>query len=386
MTFTRAFADPYGTGSDAELLAGCSLYLLETGAVFTERYDVDFRCLPELLREAGYHTVAMHANWPNFWNRDRMYPAMGYAVLQHPRLRPDPRGSGWPLRRSLRRAGGGAARFAAGAVLRGARDAFEPRAVRRPEPPAHAPARRARGDRGGRLPELGAVHRCRARRPRGSPARERSTSIGPCSSSTAITTASPDGAGDRPARAARAARRRVAPARGAGAAAGASPAGVTRACATTRRARSTSRRRSPICSAYRPGGPSSTDAASSPARRVRWCPGRLGGVGGAGAARQGGALGATGLLDAATAHPWRGAPRRPRRIRRARARHLAGGGGPGSLPLDALARGERRSRRRGISRTEAAVKINRRSSHITEGGARRTARCSTGSGTRRPTS
>jgi phosphoglycerol transferase MdoB-like AlkP superfamily enzyme len=79
MTFTRAFAQiRQGTTSDAELLAGCSLYPLETGAVFTERYDVDFRCLPEVLREVGYRTVAMHANWPNFWNRDRMYPAMGY--------------------------------------------------------------------------------------------------------------------------------------------------------------------------------------------------------------------------------------------------------------------------------------------------------------------
>ncbi len=77
--FPRALAQVgQGTTSDAELLAGCSLYPLQTGAVFTERYDVDFRCLPELLREAGYHTVAMHANWPNFWNRDRMYPAMGF--------------------------------------------------------------------------------------------------------------------------------------------------------------------------------------------------------------------------------------------------------------------------------------------------------------------
>jgi lipoteichoic acid synthase len=79
LTFTHAFSQiRQGTTSDAELLAGCSLYPLETGAVFTERYDADFRCLPELLREAGYATVAMHANWPNFWNRDRMYPAMGY--------------------------------------------------------------------------------------------------------------------------------------------------------------------------------------------------------------------------------------------------------------------------------------------------------------------
>jgi phosphoglycerol transferase MdoB-like AlkP superfamily enzyme len=79
ITFTRAYTQVgQGTSSDAELLATCSLYPLETGAVFTDRYDVDFRCLPEVLRDAGYQTVSMHANWPNFWNRDRMHPAMGY--------------------------------------------------------------------------------------------------------------------------------------------------------------------------------------------------------------------------------------------------------------------------------------------------------------------
>lgn len=82
LAFPRAFSQVgQGVTSDAELLAGCSVYPLEAGAVFTDRHDVDFRCLPEVLREAGYHTVAMHANWPNFWNRDRMYPAMGYAEM-----------------------------------------------------------------------------------------------------------------------------------------------------------------------------------------------------------------------------------------------------------------------------------------------------------------
>jgi phosphoglycerol transferase MdoB-like AlkP superfamily enzyme len=79
LAFDQAFSQAaQGTSSDAELAAGCSLYPLETGAVFTERYDIRYRCLPEVLREAGYRAVAMHANWPNFWNRDRMYPAMGY--------------------------------------------------------------------------------------------------------------------------------------------------------------------------------------------------------------------------------------------------------------------------------------------------------------------
>jgi phosphoglycerol transferase MdoB-like AlkP superfamily enzyme len=79
LAFARAYTQVgQGTSSDAELLAHCSLHPLETGAVFTDRYDVDLRCLPEVLRDRGYHTVSMHANWPNFWNRDRMHPAMGY--------------------------------------------------------------------------------------------------------------------------------------------------------------------------------------------------------------------------------------------------------------------------------------------------------------------
>lgn len=79
LTFAHAFTQAaQGTTSDAEFAATCSMYPLEAGAVFTDRYDARFRCLPRILRERGYRTVAMHANWPNFWNRDRMYPAVGY--------------------------------------------------------------------------------------------------------------------------------------------------------------------------------------------------------------------------------------------------------------------------------------------------------------------
>ena len=130
---------------------------------------------PSCCGSAGYRTVAMHANWPNFWNRDRMYPAMGYdAVPQHPRLRPDPRHRAGPLRRALRRAGRGADRGAAGAVLRAPDHALEPRAVRRPEA-SHERCRSGAlaGTYVGDYLELGPVHGRRARRLRRSPARER---------------------------------------------------------------------------------------------------------------------------------------------------------------------------------------------------------------------
>jgi len=67
-----------GTTSDAELLVNCSLYPARTGSVYYDHADKDLRCLPELLREHGYATVAMHGNRPDFWNRALMYPAVGF--------------------------------------------------------------------------------------------------------------------------------------------------------------------------------------------------------------------------------------------------------------------------------------------------------------------
>lgn len=66
-----------GTTSDAELLSQCSLYPSRTGSVYYDRAANDLRCLPELLREMGYETVAMHGNRPDFWNRAAMYPSVG---------------------------------------------------------------------------------------------------------------------------------------------------------------------------------------------------------------------------------------------------------------------------------------------------------------------
>ena len=66
-----------GTTSDAELLAQCSLYPSRTGSVYYDRVGADFHCLPEVLRERGYRTVAMHGNRPDFWNRAAIYPTVG---------------------------------------------------------------------------------------------------------------------------------------------------------------------------------------------------------------------------------------------------------------------------------------------------------------------
>lgn len=76
--FTRMHSQVgQGTTSDAELGTHCSLYPMRTGSVYYEHATNDLRCLPEVLRENGYATAALHANRPDFWNRAAMYPTVG---------------------------------------------------------------------------------------------------------------------------------------------------------------------------------------------------------------------------------------------------------------------------------------------------------------------
>lgn len=67
-----------GHTSDAELLTGCSLYPAKQGSAFFRFAGNQFRCLPEILDEHGYSSAAHHAYLGSFWNRNTMYPAMGY--------------------------------------------------------------------------------------------------------------------------------------------------------------------------------------------------------------------------------------------------------------------------------------------------------------------
>lgn len=77
--FTHFFSQSgKGSTADAEFAVACSLLPLRSGAVFFEHPNGSFRCLPRVLREAGYATHVFHANRPDFWNRAAVYPHLGY--------------------------------------------------------------------------------------------------------------------------------------------------------------------------------------------------------------------------------------------------------------------------------------------------------------------
>ncbi|KGP91177.1 hypothetical protein N780_08045 [Pontibacillus chungwhensis BH030062] len=67
-----------GKTSDSEFLLANSLYPLPRGAVFTTNAGNEFNGTPEILKEKGYTSAVFHGNNDSFWNRDVMYPALGY--------------------------------------------------------------------------------------------------------------------------------------------------------------------------------------------------------------------------------------------------------------------------------------------------------------------
>lgn len=67
-----------GKTSDAEFIINNSLHPLGRGAVFLTHYDNEFYALPEILNSNGYTTAVFHANDETFYNRDIMYPNLGY--------------------------------------------------------------------------------------------------------------------------------------------------------------------------------------------------------------------------------------------------------------------------------------------------------------------
>ncbi len=67
-----------GKTSDSEFIVENSLYPLSRGAVFFTHAANEYNATPEILKETGYFTAALHANNKTFWNRDIMYQSLGY--------------------------------------------------------------------------------------------------------------------------------------------------------------------------------------------------------------------------------------------------------------------------------------------------------------------
>ena len=67
-----------GTSSDSELTFTTSLMPTQSGTAFVSYFDRTFNSVPNMMRDKGYYTFAMHANNADFWNRRSMYNSLGY--------------------------------------------------------------------------------------------------------------------------------------------------------------------------------------------------------------------------------------------------------------------------------------------------------------------
>ncbi|WP_379130588.1 LTA synthase family protein [Paenibacillus sp. sgz500958] len=67
-----------GNTSDAEFMSNTSIYPIGTLAMSTGFGDRVLPSLPRLLREQGYEAYTFHVNKVGFWNRNELYPAIGF--------------------------------------------------------------------------------------------------------------------------------------------------------------------------------------------------------------------------------------------------------------------------------------------------------------------
>ncbi len=68
-----------GNTSDAEFLLNTSIYPMSNVAMSREFGNRDIYSLPKILSAFGYESVTFHTNDVKFWNRHRMYNALGFA-------------------------------------------------------------------------------------------------------------------------------------------------------------------------------------------------------------------------------------------------------------------------------------------------------------------
>lgn len=67
-----------GNTADAEFVSLTSLHALIDQPAYEVYSDIDLDALPRILAEMGYYTLAIHGNNASFWNRDKVYPRLGF--------------------------------------------------------------------------------------------------------------------------------------------------------------------------------------------------------------------------------------------------------------------------------------------------------------------
>lgn len=68
-----------GNSSDAELMFNASILPMTSGSAFLRFPDNTYTTLPLLLADRGYISIAVHGDKKEFWNRDRVFPHLGYS-------------------------------------------------------------------------------------------------------------------------------------------------------------------------------------------------------------------------------------------------------------------------------------------------------------------
>ncbi len=67
-----------GNSADAEFLANTGFYPAQSGVAYIRFARDDFEAMPKILADNGYETLAMHGDRPGFWNRQTIYPRLGF--------------------------------------------------------------------------------------------------------------------------------------------------------------------------------------------------------------------------------------------------------------------------------------------------------------------
>lgn len=67
-----------GNSSDAELMFNTSIYPIGVGSTFLRFGDNKYESLPDILGSEGYTSIAIHGDSAEFWNRNRVFPSLGF--------------------------------------------------------------------------------------------------------------------------------------------------------------------------------------------------------------------------------------------------------------------------------------------------------------------